>query len=228
MPGCGCGQDASDAVVWLHVAVAAVVIRLIRRGVRQKTDANEGGGMSETTQTDGKSGRLLIVAILIAAVIGVVVVKNRGKREAAGSNVSEAGLVARSPAGESAPGAAATEKLPTLIDLGADLCLPCKMMVPVLHELQKEYAGRMEVVFLDVWENPGVGEKYGVRMIPTQIFYNAEGKELFRHEGFMSKEDILKKWRELEVDLEKEEGTAPKAETTSFLPILPDNSGCGA
>lgn len=86
--------------------------------------------------------------------------------------------------------------LPRLVDLGAHKCIPCKMMAPILEELTKEYAGRMVVEFIDVWENPAAGQKYGVRMIPTQIFYDRAGKELFRHEGFMSKEDILAKWRE--------------------------------
>jgi thioredoxin 1 len=57
-------------------------------------------------------------------------------------------------------------------------------MAPILVGLRKEYAGRMEVVFIDVWENPDAGQPYGVEVIPTQIFYDAEGKELFRHSGF--------------------------------------------
>ena len=59
----------------------------------------------------------------------------------------------------------------------------------------------MEVEFIDVWKNQGAGKQYGVEMIPTQIFFNAEGKELFRHTGFFGKEDILGKWKELGVNL---------------------------
>lgn len=69
------------------------------------------------------------------------------------------------------------------------------MMAPVLEELREEYAGRMEVVFIDVWENPDAGKPYDIDGIPTQIFYDAEGKELFRHSGFL--EHILAKWKEL-------------------------------
>ncbi len=90
---------------------------------------------------------------------------------------------------------------PRLIDLGADKCIPCKMMAPILEELQKEYAGRIEVVFIDVWKNSDAGKPYGIRVIPTQIFFDASGQERFRHEGFFSKQDILKKWQELGVDL---------------------------
>jgi thioredoxin 1 len=87
--------------------------------------------------------------------------------------------------------------LPRLVDLGADKCIPCKMMAPILKELKTEYSGRMDVEFIDVWKNPDAGKKYGIKLIPTQIFYDASGKELFRNIGFLSKEDILSKWKEL-------------------------------
>jgi thioredoxin 1 len=92
-------------------------------------------------------------------------------------------------------------RLPRLVDLGASKCVPCKMMAPILEDLKKEYEGRVAVEFIDVWKNPEAGKEYGVRVIPTQIFYGADGKESFRHEGFFGKEDILSKWRELGVDL---------------------------
>ena len=91
--------------------------------------------------------------------------------------------------------------LPKLLDLGADKCIPCKRMAPILEELRVEYAGVFEVVFIDVWKNPGEADKYGIRIIPTQIFYDAGGKELFRHTGFYSKEQILSKWKQLGVDV---------------------------
>jgi thioredoxin 1 len=97
--------------------------------------------------------------------------------------------------------AATTAKLPRLVDLGATKCIPCKLMAPVLEELKKEYAGRMNVEFIDVWVNPDAGKPYGIEVIPTQIFFDASGKELFRHVGFFAKEDILAKWKELGVDV---------------------------
>ena len=92
-------------------------------------------------------------------------------------------------------------QLPRLLDLGAGRCIPCKAMAPILEELRATYQGRLEVVFLDVWENPKEAEKHGVSAIPTQIFFDATGKELFRHEGFFSREEILAKWREFGVEL---------------------------
>jgi thioredoxin 1 len=84
--------------------------------------------------------------------------------------------------------------LPRLVDLGAKSCIPCKLMAPILETMGKEYARRLRVDFIDVWENPKAGEKYGVHSIPTQILYDAAGKELERHEGFISQEDILAKF----------------------------------
>lgn len=101
---------------------------------------------------------------------------------------------------------AETTKLPRLVDLGADKCIPCKMMAPVLADLKSNYVGRLEVEFIDVWKNPQAGKPYKIKLIPTQIFFDAKGKERFRHEGFMGKEDILAKWKELGVDLK---GSAP-------------------
>ncbi len=74
-------------------------------------------------------------------------------------------------------------------------------MMPVLEELRTEYEGRLDVEFVDVWRLPGGANQYGVQSIPTQIFFDAAGKELYRHQGFIAKDDILKKWRELGVDL---------------------------
>jgi thioredoxin 1 len=91
--------------------------------------------------------------------------------------------------------------LPRLVDLGASKCVPCKMMKPILDKLTKDYAGQMEVVFIDVWEKREEGARYSIRVIPTQIFFDTTGKERFRHEGFISEKDILAKWKELGLEL---------------------------
>jgi thioredoxin 1 len=95
------------------------------------------------------------------------------------------------------------QALPKLVDLGAKACIPCKKMAPILDELTTEYKGVFDVEFIDVWmpENQEKAKAYGIKSIPTQIFLDAKGKELARHEGFISKEDILKKWQELGVNI---------------------------
>jgi thioredoxin 1 len=79
----------------------------------------------------------------------------------------------------------------TMVDLGAKKCIPCKMMAPILQELQKEYEARAAVIFIDVWERPEAGPQFAIRAIPTQIFYDARGQEVTRHEGFLDKQSIV-------------------------------------
>src|SRR5665647_1563245 len=81
---------------------------------------------------------------------------------------------------------------PSVIDLGARTCIPCKKMAPILYGLNQELKGMANVLFIDVWENKAAAEKFRVQMIPTQIFFNAQGKEVKRHIGFIDKNEILK------------------------------------
>lgn len=81
---------------------------------------------------------------------------------------------------------------PTVIDLGARTCIPCKKMAPILESLSGEYRGKASVLFIDVHEDEAAASKFRIQMIPTQIFFNAQGKEVKRHMGFMDKGDILK------------------------------------
>ena len=99
--------------------------------------------------------------------------------------------------------------LPRLVDLGAGKCIPCKAMAPILEELGKSQAGRFRVEFIDVWKNPDAAKPYKISLIPTQIFFSADGKELFRHEGFFGRDDILAKWRELGVSTVETKGEKP-------------------
>lgn len=81
---------------------------------------------------------------------------------------------------------------PTVIDLGARTCIPCKQMAPILESLSKEYRGKASILFIDVREDQAAAEKFRVQMIPTQIFFDAKGREVKRHMGFMDKAGILK------------------------------------
>ena len=126
----------------------------------------------------------IIIIALIVAVATVLYVKNNAAK----------------PENEIIHTAEAGKKIPRLLDLGAGKCMACKAMEPVLENLRKEYKEQFRVDFIDVWEDPKEAEKYKVQSIPTQIFFDADGKELFRHTGFMSKEDILKTFKENGID----------------------------
>ncbi len=84
----------------------------------------------------------------------------------------------------------------TFIEIGADRCIPCKAMQPIMKELAKEYAGTIQVVFYDVWKDPAAARKYGIQLIPTQVFIDQGGKEIFRHVGFFAKEEMLSMLKE--------------------------------
>ena len=79
----------------------------------------------------------------------------------------------------------------TMIDLGAKKCIPCKMMAPIMEKMEKQYDGKAAIIFIDVWENKEQATKYGVSAIPTQIFYDENGKETYRHVGFLSEKAIV-------------------------------------
>ncbi len=98
----------------------------------------------------------------------------------------------------------ATASTPRLVDLGADKCVPCKMMVPILDELRKEHKGNLKVEFIDVWKNQDAAEEYQVKSIPTQVFFDKDGKEFYRHEGFMPKADIINVFEKHNIHLAEE------------------------
>lgn len=82
----------------------------------------------------------------------------------------------------------------TFIELGSKRCVPCKKMEPIIEEIKKKYQGQVKVIFHDVWTDEGRPyiEKFKIRIIPTQVFLDKDGKEYFRHEGFFPREQLEK------------------------------------
>jgi thioredoxin 1 len=122
------------------------------------------------------------VAVMLLAAVGKAMIAGGGE----GSQAPNATPVAR--------------RLPRLVDVGAGRCIPCKAMAPILEGLKAEYAGRMDVDFIDVWKNPAAAKPFAIRLIPTQIFLDSDGRELARHQGFMSRDAILAQWKALGVE----------------------------
>jgi thioredoxin 1 len=137
-----------------------------------------------------KAIKIAIVAILIAAIAVAIAVR----QNKSGSDKVPAKFMPEQLTGKG---------LPVMIDLGSDQCIPCKMMAPILEELKAEYAEKLTVHFLDVRKLPALSKLYDIKLIPTQIFYGASGKEIFRHEGFYAKEDIVAKWKQFGVELDR-------------------------
>ena len=114
---------------------------------------------------------------------------------------SAAAETSQTPAIQQVP----TPGMVTMVDLGAHKCIPCKMMAPIIEELQREYSGRASIIFIDVWENREQAKRFGIRGIPTQIFYDKEGKEVGRHMGFLDKKSIVAAFEKLGVPGEGEQ-----------------------
>lgn len=149
--------------------------------------------------------KFIIVVILASSVLAVLILKNMGNKSEPVQTIIE-----KPEPAVAEPNAAVepnqnqpvqTRKPPTMIELGADKCVPCKMMMPVIDELRTKYKGKLEVIFYDVWKNPEYAQKYAIEIIPTQIFLDPNEKELFRHQGYFPKEEILTKWEELGFEL---------------------------
>ena len=131
------------------------------------------------------AGRVTVAAIAIMALATV--------------SGCERASVEESPSADAvtAIGDTTSAALPLLLDLGSDSCTACKTMAPILDEMRETFEGQFYVRFLDARKDRSVVSKYGIKVIPTQIFFNEDGGELFRHQGFYGREDILAKWAEL-------------------------------
>jgi len=107
-------------------------------------------------------------------------------------------------AGRSETGSGEVREVPvkgmvTMLDLGADSCIPCKMMAPILTKMEKRYDGKAAIIFIDVWKHRDQAKRFSVRAIPTQIFFDKEGKEIYRHMGFMGEAAIVEQLKKMGV-----------------------------
>lgn len=145
--------------------------------------------------------KILIVVVLIVAIIGVISVKrNQSGRQTDGTSVPSSGKTAAGQVPTEYKIANLTGKgMPVLVDIGADTCIPCKLMAPILKELKEELQGKITVQFLNLNECHAFADEYKISVMPTQIFYDASGKERFRHKGFYAKDEIYTKLKELKL-----------------------------
>lgn len=142
--------------------------------------------------------KIVILLAVAAAAAGVIAMKQNNASSSA-QTISESS--------DSIP----STPLPRLVDLGSVKCIPCQAMAPILEALRRDFDGKLQVTFIDVWKDRAAGEAYDIRIIPTQIFFDAAGKELFRHEGFYSREEILGKWRDLGYEFGAAAGTEARS-----------------
>lgn len=122
-----------------------------------------------------KTTKIIIIAILVLTIAGIWAYKTFNKDKVHLNNTVTNG-----------------QKLPVLLELSSDTCTPCRLMVPVLNDISKIYDDKVTVKIVNIYDNPEEGEKYSIRVIPTQVFFDKDGNEVFRHEGYFSKEEIIK------------------------------------
>ena len=89
--------------------------------------------------------------------------------------------------------------IPKLLDFGRGICIPCKTMAPILQELSEEYKGRVIIKIIEIDQEPGLTRANRIRLIPTQIFFDSKNEEIYRHEGFMGKDQIKEVFRQMGV-----------------------------
>lgn len=148
----------------------------------------------------GAVKNIIIVVAVVALVAVVAVLKTRDADPTTSEDAS--GLIAaRSTDADVAEVEDDKDAfLPRMIDLGSTTCIPCKKMAPILAELEKHYEGRAEIEFIDVKRTPKAYSLFGITAIPTQIFFDRDDEEVWRHKGFLSREEIMAKFRELGVE----------------------------
>lgn len=84
-----------------------------------------------------------------------------------------------------------------MVNVGAAACVPCRLMAPVLERAARRYEGRARVLVVDIRTNRDALKTYGVRVLPTQIFFNAAGERVATHEGFLSEAELTRAIDEL-------------------------------
>jgi thioredoxin 1 len=90
-----------------------------------------------------------------------------------------------------------TSGKPFLVDFGANSCVPCRQMRPILKEVDKEYSQKTRALVIDIYKHQNLAREYKVQLIPTLVFFDSKGKEVFRHVGVMEKEKIVAKLKEI-------------------------------
>jgi thioredoxin 1 len=86
---------------------------------------------------------------------------------------------------------------PVLVDFGANSCVPCRQLRPILKEINKEYSEKASVLVIDVYKYQDLARQYKIQLIPTLVFFDSKGKEVFRHVGVLDKDKIIAKLKEI-------------------------------
>jgi len=116
--------------------------------------------------------RIIFVVLIILTAAGIVIYKNSSLPE----NEPDYSV----------------QKLPTLLMFSSTGCPYCQIMIPILEEMQEEYKGQINIEIIDAYEHPEEAEKYSIISFPTLILLDSDGDQIGRHDGYISKENLVK------------------------------------
>lgn len=136
--------------------------------------------------------KIIIVVVIVFLIIGIFIYKNSINKE---MEISKQ----ESKKTEDVNIYSSEETLPKLIEFGSTTCEPCKIMEPIIDSVKEKYKGKVEVEFVNVYKDYNLTSKYNIRTIPTQIFLDASGKIIYRHEGVLYEDKIVEKLGEMGV-----------------------------
>ncbi len=148
---------------------------------------------------DKKAINIIIAVVVVLAVGGLVFLKNNSGNSETPANPADASEKGDSGTPSDGKPPTTNAKLPKMIDFGREQCLPCKAMMPILEALKKKYKDKATIEFVSTVKHRDVAFEHNVRRIPTQIFFDADGNEVWRHEGFFSREKIEEQFRKMGV-----------------------------
>ena len=137
--------------------------------------------------------KITVVVLIVLSLIGIYIFKSIEKSKSTENSISN------TKTNKDINVNIYSENLPTLVDFGSTTCEPCKAMVPILDSIEKQYKDKVVVKFVNVYTDFTNTQKYNIRTIPTQIFFDSTGKVIYRHEGVLYENKIIQKLVEMGV-----------------------------
>jgi thioredoxin 1 len=160
-----------------------------RRKINPAPQTSKGSPAKPAPDSTGSAGKFkpYLVMVLVVAAIGIPLIL-KAVDHVRSNRLAE--VKASQPA-----------TLPKFLDIGTTTCAPCKAMLGVMADLRLDFPEKLDVQFINIQEDRDALNRYGIKIIPAQIFYSPEGKEIYRHTGFFATNDVVAKWKQLGYDL---------------------------
>lgn len=137
---------------------------------------------------------IIVVVIIIIGLIAIIAIKGSNKEE---TKTQNEGIWALDVKASFKKEDVLESGYPALLDIGGAECIPCKSMRPVLEELNEEWQGKIVVNFVDYWKYPDLAKQFEFSSIPTQFFYDENGKLYTTHLGAITKQEVIDTFKKM-------------------------------